>query len=200
MNTKNTAFILIGYQNDYFASDGILSSVIEESANTNKCLSNTLNVLDFAKNNKVLSISTPIIFTEGYDELVQPAGILKTIKDVQAFKKGEKGSKVIPEILNYGESILEIPGKRGLNAFSNTKLDSILKHNSIENVIMLGVVSSVCIDSTARSAFERGYNVTIISDCTAGRTIFEQDYYCENIFPIYANVINHKTILKKINQ
>jgi nicotinamidase-related amidase len=200
MNTKNTAFILIGYQNDYFASDGILSSVIEESANTNKCLSNTLNVLDFAKNNKVLSISTPIIFTEGYDELVQPAGILKTIKDVQAFKKGEKGSKVIPEILNYGESILEIPGKRGLNAFSNTKLDSILKHNSIENVIMLGVVSSVCIDSTARSAFERGYNVTIISDCTAGRTIFEQDYYCENIFPIYANVINHKTFLKKINQ
>ena len=200
MNTKNTAFILIGYQNDYFASDGILSSVIEESANTNKCLSNTLNVLDFAKNNKVLSISTPIIFTKGYDELVQPAGILKTIKDVQAFKKGEKGSKVIPEILNYGESILEIPGKRGLNAFSNTKLDSILKHNSIENVIMLGVVSSVCIDYTARSAFERGYNVTIISDCTAGRTIFEQDYYCENIFPIYANVINHKTFLKKINQ
>ena len=199
MNTKNTAFILIGYQNDYFASDGILSSVIEESANTNKCLSNTLNVLDFAKNNKVLSISTPIIFTEGYDELVQPAGILKTIKDVQAFKKGEKGSKVIPEILNYGESILEIPGKRGLNAFSNTKLDSILKHNSIKNVIMLGVVSSVCIDSTARSAFERGYNVTIISDCTAGRTIFEQDYYCENIFPIYAKVIDHNMLLQKIN-
>ena len=64
---------------------------------------------------------------------------------------------------------------------------------------MLGVVSSVCIDSTARSAFERGYNVTILSDCTAGRTIFEQDYYCENIFPIYANVIDHKTFLEKIN-
>ena len=199
MNIKDTAVILIGYQNDYFASDGILSSVIEESANTNKCLSNTLNVLDFAKSSKVLSISTPIIFTEGYKELVQPAGILKTIKEVQAFKKGEKGSKVIPEILNYGDSILEIPGKRGLNAFSNTKLDNILKHNSIENVIMLGVVSSVCIDSTARSAFERGYNVTILSDCTAGRTIFEQDYYCENIFPIYANVIDHKTFLEKIN-
>ena len=49
MNINNTAFILIGYQNDYFADDGILSSVIEESANTNKCLSNTLKVLDFAK-------------------------------------------------------------------------------------------------------------------------------------------------------
>ena len=60
------------------------------------------------KPSKVLSISTPIIFTEGYKELVQPAGILKTIKDVQAFKKGEKGSKVIPEILNYGDSIREI--------------------------------------------------------------------------------------------
>ena len=199
MNNKNTALILIGYQNDYFAKDGILTSVIEESANTNKCLENTLNVLDFSSKSNLLTISTPIIFTEGYEELVQPAGILKTIKEVEAFKSGEKGSKVIPEILKYGDSVLEIPGKRGLNAFSNTALDEILKKNCIKNLIMLGVVSSVCIDSTARSAFERGYNVTILSDCTAGRTTFEQDYYCENIFPIYANVINHKTFLSKIN-
>ena len=199
MNIKNTALILIGYQNDYFAKDGILTSVIEESANTNKCLDNTLNVLDFNSNSNMLAISTPIIFTEGYKELVQPAGILKTIKDVEAFKSGEKGSKVIPEVLKYGDSVLEIPGKRGLNAFSNTKLDEILNKNNIENLVMLGVVSSVCIDSTARSAFELGYHVTILSDCTAGRTTFEQDYYCENIFPIYANVINHKTFLSKIN-
>ena len=200
MNINNTALILIGYQNDYFAEDGILSSVIEESANTNKCLSNTLKVLDFAKNSNLLSISTPIIFTEGYKELVQPAGILKTIKDVQAFKKGEKGSEVIPEILNYGKAILEIPGKRGLNAFSNTELNTILQNNSIKNVVMRGVVSSVCIDSTARSAFEHGYNVTVISDCTAGRTTFEQDYYCENIFPIYAKVIDHSMFLKNIKK
>tara|TARA_Y100000996_G_scaffold313283_1_gene249502 strand:+ start:171 stop:773 length:603 start_codon:yes stop_codon:yes gene_type:complete len=198
MNKKNTALILIGYQNDYFAKDGILTSVIEESANTNKCLENTLNVLDFSSKSNLLAISTPIIFTEGYEELVQPAGILKTIKDVEAFKSGEKGSKVIPEILKYGDSVLEIPGKRGLNAFSNTALDEILKKNCIKNLIMLGVVSSVCIDSTARSAFELGYNVTILSDCTAGRTTFEQDYYCENIFPIYANVIDHKNFLIKI--
>ena len=199
MNIKNTALILIGYQNDYFASEGILRSVIEESANTNKCLENTLSVLDFTSKSCLLSISTPIIFTDGYKELVQPAGILKTIKEVEAFKSGEKGSKVIPEILNYGDAVLEIPGKRGLNAFSNTKLDNILKENNIKNIIMLGVVSSVCIDSTARSAFELGYNVTILSDCTAGRTTFEQDYYCENIFPIYANVIDHKTFLNKIS-
>ena len=195
---KNTALILIGYQNDYFAKDGILTSVIEESANTNKCLENTLNVLDFSSKSNMLAISTPIIFTEGYKELVQPAGILKTIKDVEAFKSGEKGSKVITEILKYGDSVLEIPGKRGLNAFSNTKLDEILNKNNIENLVMLGVVSSVCIDSTARSAFELGYHVTILSDCTAGRTTFEQDYYCENIFPIYANVIDHKTFLSQI--
>ena len=198
MNIKNTALILIGYQNDYFAKDGILTSVIEESANTNKCLDNTLNVLDYSSKSNMLAISTPIIFTEGYKELVQPAGILKTIKDVEAFKSGEKGSKVITEILKYGDSVLEIPGKRGLNAFSNTKLDEILNKNNIENLVMLGVVSSVCIDSTARSAFELGYHVTILSDCTAGRTTFEQDYYCENIFPIYANVIDHKTFLSEI--
>lgn len=40
-------------------------------------------------------ISTPILFTPDYSELIDPVGILKTIKDVQAFKKGTKGAQPI---------------------------------------------------------------------------------------------------------
>jgi nicotinamidase-related amidase len=46
----------------------------------------------------------------------------------------------------------------------------------------------VCVDSTARSAHERGYRVTILSDCTMGRTRCEHRLFCEGIFPLYAEV------------
>ena len=63
---------------------------------------------------------------------------------------------------------------------------------------MAGVVCSICIDSTGRSAFERGYKVTMLSNCISGRTVFEQKFYCENIFPLYANVIDSQSFTKEL--
>ena len=142
-----------------------------------------------------LLISTPIVFTPDYRELSQPTGILEVIKDLGAFREGEKGAETIPEIAEYGDRIQEVPGKRGLNAFSNTELEKVLSERAIEDVVVAGVVTSICIDSTGRAAHERGYRVSILSDCTAGRSAFEQDFYCEKIFPLYAHVIGSGALL-----
>jgi len=93
---------------------------------------------------------------------------------------------------------MEVPGKRGLNAFSNTDLDNLLRKREITNIVLAGVATSICIDSTGRSAYERGYKVSVLSDCTSGRTTFEQDFYCENVFPLYAEVIDHVQLLKRL--
>jgi len=146
----------------------------------------------------MLMISTPILFMPDYSELIEPVGILKTIKEVGAFKSGSPGSETINELLQFGERIIEVPGKRGLNAFSNTKLDDILHEQEITTIVLAGVVTSICIDSTGRSAFERGYKVLILSDCTSGRTLFEQEYYCNNVFPLYAEVIDHVQLLHRL--
>jgi nicotinamidase-related amidase len=115
-----------------------------------------------------------------------------------AFKVGTKGAETIPELRRLGERILEVPGKRGLNAFSNTDLDNLFQQHEITNVAIAGVVTSICVDSTGRSAFERGYKVSILSDCTSGRTTFEQDFYCENVFPLYAEVLSHKQFIERL--
>jgi nicotinamidase-related amidase len=184
-----TAVILIGYQNDYFASNGLLESALEDSAGLSKMLVHTQQMLDGLKDSPALVISTPIVFTADYQELSEPTGILEVIKDVGAFRYGEKGSETIPEIQKYGGRIVEVPGKRGLNAFSNTELEERLQERGIVDVVLAGVVTSICIDSTGRAAHERGYRVSILSDCTAGRSVFEQEFYCEKIFPLYAHVV-----------
>jgi nicotinamidase-related amidase len=199
MTPSNTAVILIGYQNDYFADDGILKAAVEESTRSNRVLENTTQLLRSLADTAVTLVDTPIVFTPNYEELVNPVGILKTIKDVGAFKEGTAGSETISLLKDYQDRILTVPGKRGLNAFSNTDLDDLLANKQIEHIVLAGAVTSICIDSTGRAAHERGFSVSILSDCTAGRTNYEQEFYCENIFPLYAQTLTTQEFLARVS-
>ncbi len=198
MDPQRTAVVLIGYQNDYFATDGILYAVIEETSRVIGVLGNTVDLLERLQATPTLVVSTPLRFTADYSELVEAVGILKTVKEMEAFKMGTKGAEMIPEFRRFEDRILEVPGKRGLNAFSNTDLDTLFQERGITDVVIAGVVTSICVDSTGRSAHDRGYKVSILSDCTSGRTLVEQDFYCENIFPLYAEVLDHAQLLKRL--
>ncbi len=197
MKIGKSAVVLIGYQNDYFAEDGVLQSVIEESGRTRKVLANTLALIKALKDTPAMLVATPIVFTADYSELVEPEGILKAIKEAGAFRLGTKGGKTIPEFVAYGERILEVTGKRGLNAFSNTRLHEELQERDITDIYLAGAVTAICINSTGRAAFEKGYHVHILSDCTAGRSPVEESFYCETIFPLYAEVLTSAGLLSR---
>lgn len=198
MDLEKTALILIGFQKDYFSSEGILHDVIKSSSES--VLSNTIEIIRSLQPTPALIISTPILFTPDYSELIEPVGILKTIRDAGAFKQGSPGSETIDQLSAFVDRIQVVEGKRGLNAFHDTRLEELLKKHVIKHVVLAGVVTSICIDSTARSAFEAGFQVTILSDCTCGRTDYEQDFYCKEIFPLYANVIDSKQFLGSISE
>lgn len=196
---EDTALVLIGYQNDYFAEDGLLHGAIEDQGQHHEVLVNTQRLLDEALRLGLTAICTPIIFTENYAEIAPDAvGILKLIRDVQAFRAGGKGAEVIPEIAAYGDRILYLPGKRGLNAFSNTALHEALQARGVHNVVFCGLVTSLCIDSSARQAHELGYRVYILSDCVCGRTQVENQFYCSSVFPMYATVLDYRSLLASL--
>ncbi len=188
---SKTALLLIGFQRDYFDPDGILYSVVEESHRLSGTLEHTIDVLDKIIDSSVTIVNTPIVFSETYHEIENPMGILKAIKDSEAFKIGTTGAETIPQILNYGDRIEVIPGKRGFNAFSNTALEDLLVQKGIERLVIAGCVTSLCVNATALAAKENGFDVTILSDCTSSRTPVEQDMFCKEIFPLFTNVVDH---------
>lgn len=192
MTPEQTALILIGYQNDYFADDGILHGVLENPARTCAIKQDTVDLISALAPTATTIISTPILFTPDYRELVDPVGILKTIQEVGAFQADSPGGATIPEFARFGDRILVVPGKRGLNAFSNTSLHDTLTARGIQNIVIAGVVTSICVDSTGRHASDTGLAVSVLSDCTGGRSAVEQQFYCENIFPLYAQVLTSK--------
>jgi nicotinamidase-related amidase len=195
VESDNTALILIGFQNEYFSPQGTLYGFL---VGASQVLANTVDLVERLRATPTLIVDTPIIFTPDYSELVEPTGILKAVKELGSFKAGTTGSETLPQIRRFGERIIEVPGKRGLNAFSNTALDDLLKRRGITTVALAGVKTSLCIDSTGRSAYERGYKVLILSDCIGGTDEFEQEFYREKIFPLYAEVMDHHRFLAEL--
>ena len=188
IDPETTALLLIGYQRDYFDSDGILYGVVEEQLRSSDTLTNTISLIDAYKATGMTMVRTPLVFSEDYGELENPIGILKTIRDVEAFRSGTTGAETIDEIAAFGDRIDEVRGKLGFNAFAHTNLEKMLRERGIESVIIAGCVTSICINATALHAFEAGFGVTILSDCTSSRTTVEQEFFCDTVFPLFAQV------------
>lgn len=198
MDASQTALVLVGYQNDYFAKDGILRGVVEEPGRVDEVLRNTLALIEALRGTPATIVATPIVLTADYRAMADPVGILSTIKQSGAFRAGTPGAAAIPELQALGDRIDCVEGKVGFNAFADTRLHDLLVSRGIRHVLVCGMVTSLCIDSTGRAAYERGYNVTIVSDCTSGRSHAEHDFYCRNIFPLYGRAADSHTLLGEL--
>jgi len=73
-------------------------------------------------------------------------------------------SEIIPELANPKAKLIL---KNQYDAFYNTELDSILKKNGVKQLIITGVMTHLCCETTARSAFIRGYETFFSIDGTA---------------------------------
>lgn len=79
--------------------------------------------------------------------------------------RGEAGHDFVPALYPLAsECVIDKPGK---GAFHATDLDAILRNGAIENLIVCGVTTEVCVHTTVREANDRGYRCIVPGDCCA---------------------------------
>ncbi len=122
MNPKNTALVLIEYQNDFTSEGGTLHAAVKPVMDSTNMLSNTIELVKAAREIGVLIIWVPISFSPDYHELnAEPYGILKGVVDSRSFKKGSWGAEIV-DVLKPEPQDVVIEGKRGAEASRTSRL------------------------------------------------------------------------------
>jgi len=107
------------------------------------------------------SKNIPLIFTRHLNNFENAGMMNKWWKDLIS---DDDRSSITKKLSEYTDIVIT---KTQYDAFYNTNLDSILKNYGIQQVIIGGVLTHLCCETTARSAFVRGYEVFFLIDGTA---------------------------------
>ena len=107
---------------------------------------------------------------------------------------GEWGSAILDELTPH-EGDLVVAGKRGLCGFASTNLDFILRHNGVRRIALGGFLTNCCVESTMRTAYEYGYDVVTLTDCTATLSEAQHEAAVKFTYPMFSTPLDHKAFL-----
>ncbi|GAB5482625.1 MAG: cysteine hydrolase [Parasphingorhabdus sp.] len=185
-----TALAVIDPYNDFLSFGGkswLLNRATLRALDTNKHLE---QLLDAAR-----SVDMTICFapharyrTGAFDgrRYLNPsiylARFFRTFTDGKWGGRFRKGCSPLPSDFVAREHLVS-------SGFVNTDLDEHLREKGIENLVLCGCLSNTCIESTARSAIELGYRVTIISDALAAMSKADHEAATQTGFPMCAHEV-----------
>ena len=140
--------LLIDIQNDYF-SGGAMELVEME-----KAASNAAKVLHRFRESK-----RPIFHVQH----------LAARPEAGFFLPGTDGCEINPSVAPQdGESMTQ---KHFPNAFRDTNLADTIRDSGVEDLVIVGAMSHMCIDASTRAAFDLGFQCTVIADACATRDL-----------------------------
>ena len=165
VSPESTALVIVDVQNDFCARGGFFDKRGEDLSFIQATVPKIKSLISEAR-----KAGVAVIFIQAvYDpEFVSP---------VMAEQRERKGITKLPLCLtgSSGVDFFEVSplpsdivvNKHRYSAFIGTDLDLILRSRAIKTLIMAGVATNVCVESTARDGYMHDYHIVFLEDCTA---------------------------------
>jgi biuret amidohydrolase len=167
------ALVIIDMQRDFLEPGGFGAALGNDISRLKTAAGPCTEVLAAARSAGILIIHT----REGHRPDLTDAPPMKVGRGDPAMRigalgpmgriliRGEPGHDIIPELYPAaGEPVIDKPGK---GAFYQTDLELMLKNRGIETLLVCGVTTEVCVNTTVREANDRGFRCVVLSDCCA---------------------------------
>jgi nicotinamidase-related amidase len=173
LDWATTALVIIDMQRDFLEPGGFGETLGNDVAQLARAIAPCADVLAAARAAGILVVHT----REGHLPDLSDAPPAKVERGAPSKRigdpgpmgriliRGEDGHDIIPELYPLeDEIVIDKPGK---GAFYATELDDVLQDYRIANLLVCGVTTEVCVNTTVREANDRGYRCVVLADCCA---------------------------------
>jgi len=168
VDPAHTALLVIDVQNDFCSQGGLFSKIGKDLSMMAPMVERLRTVIDAARAAGVM----PIFIQNQWlpDNRVVSDPFLRFMIDKQGMDpadgctvSGTWGAEYVPSVAPRETDI--VVHKWRPSAFRGTNLDIVLRCNRIRSVVLTGVITQGCVESTARDAMFHDYYTVVIEDC-----------------------------------
>ena len=170
LDLRTTALLIIDMQRDFMEPGGFGETLGNDVSQLASAVAPIAALLDAARRSGMLVVHT----REGHLPDLSDAPPAKVERGAPSLRigdpgpmgriliRGEAGHDIIPALYPLDtEIVIDKPGK---GAFYATELSDVLQKYGIENLLVCGVTTEVCVNTTVREANDRGYRCVVVSD------------------------------------
>jgi len=158
----NAALLVVDVQNDFVADGGFFDTIGADVKTVQKAIPKLVRLIDKAR-----AAGVPVIFVQAiYDSQHLSAPMrernLRRTVEMPRCLTGSWGADFYMVRPAQGEDVVI---KHRYSAIVNTGLDALLKRRGIRSLLLAGVATDTCVESTGRDAYFFDYYVSIVADC-----------------------------------
>lgn len=192
---EKTALIIIDVQNDFCHENGLNAKFHGNISDSQEIIPKIDTLINEARKLGIKIVFVQTVHTEHtVSKSLKKQRKLNGFRDI--VKKGGWGADFYKLLPQEQDVILE---KHQYSAFFGTSLDMILKNSDIKSLLLTGVATNVCVDTTARDGFMLDYNITVVKDACASSSKEMHSFAIENIDKWFGQSLDVQDVLNYLN-